>query len=411
MSTRRRPRRKRISSGRKKTRRLSQRGGEAKLGFADTHHLAHQIGTHHLAHQIRSRTKHTAAKATQNFDRANDELATAIQEGVARGKQIYKDVSEAPAREVGRAMDKKAEALREQGKDAAAESVEAGKEMAEEEVQAALGAIAQKEVGFVENMTAATAAEVVSEVPGVGPLAGEAIEGVYNQGKAVFDAKAEFDEKMEGIREKTAALEAKKEKLAGLAATPQDAVTGEAKAALQNEIDGHEVELSEHYSELALLEKRLEKEVQEFRALAADSRIKVYDNVNRLNKLVVRAKDDGLASKWKSVLDSLEKCVKADDPKDRERELKKFGEQLKEVAGMKELGDGQSEFEKLAAKTTSILEQGLELHHGSKSKHKSKGGNGSAPKPATEQGLKKLQSRRQSLSEARKRLRRRGVPV
>ena len=132
MSARHRSRRKRISSGRKKTRRLSQRGGDgkAKLAFADTHHIAHQISSH---------TKYTAAKAARKLNRANDEFTTAIQEGVARGKQIYKDVSEAPAREVGQAMDKKAEALREQGKNAAAESVEASKEMAEEEVQAALG--------------------------------------------------------------------------------------------------------------------------------------------------------------------------------------------------------------------------------------------------------------------------------
>ena len=406
MSGRHRSRRKRISSGRKKkTRRLSQKGGDggAKLGFADTHHLAHQIS---------SRTKNTASKATQNFDRANDELATAIQEGVARGKQIYKDVSEAPAREVGRAMDKKAEALREQGKNAAAESVEASKEMAEEEVQAALGAIAQKEVGFVENMTAATAAEIVSEVPGVGPLAGEAIEGVYNQGKAVFDAKAEFDAKMDGIREKAAALEAKKEKLAGLAANSQDAVAGEAKAALQNEIDGHEAELSKDYGELAQLEKRLEKEVQEFTALARDSRVKVYDNINRLNKLVVQAGNSKLTDSWESVLASLEDCVKADGPDNREHALKEFEKQLKEVAGMEELGEKQSEFKKLAAKTTSILEQGLDLHHGSKSKPKSEGGKGGTSTPiTTEQKLERLQSRRQALSEARKRLRRKGVPV
>lgn len=394
MSTRHRSRRKRISSGRKKTRRLQRGGdGEAKLGFADTHHLAHQIS---------SRTKNTAAKATQNLNRANDELSTAIQEGVARGKQIYKDVSEAPAREVGRAMDKKAEALREQGKDAAAESVEAGKEMAEEEVQAALGAIAQKEVGFVENMTAATAAEVVSEVPGVGPLAGEAIEGVYNQGKAVFDAKAEFDEKMEGIREKTAALEAKKEKLAGLAVNPQDVVAGVAE---------DEAELSKHYGELAQLEKRLEKEVQEFRALARDSRIKVYDNINRLNNLVVQAENPELAKEWERVLASLDECIKADDPDNRARALEGFEKQLKEVAGMEELGEKRSEFKKLAAKTTSVLEQGLKLHHGPKSKPKSRGGNGSVPKPAIEQKLKELRTRRQALSEARERLREEGLSV
>ena len=405
MSGRHRSRRKRISSGRKKkTRRLSQRGGdrEAKLGFADIHHLAHQISSH---------PTYAPAKAARNLNRANDELATAIQEGVARGKQIYKDMSEAPAREVGRAMDKKAEALREQGKDAAAESVEASKEMAEEEVQAALGAIAQKEVGFVENMAAATAAEVVSEVPGIGPLAGEAIEGVYNQGKAVLGAKAEFDTKMEGIREKAAALEAKKEKLAGLAANPQDAVTAAAKAELQNEIDGHETELSKHYSELAQLEKRLEKEVQEFRALARDSRVKVYDNINRLNNLIVQADDDKLAGKWESVLGSLEYSIKADDPGKRAHALEEFKKQLEVVAEMKELGDKQSEFKKLAAKTDSLLEQGLKLHHGSKSKPKSRGGNGSAPNPAIEQKLKELQSRQQIFSEARKRLRAVGAQV
>ena len=398
MSTRHRSRRKRISSGRKKkTRRLSQRGGdrEAKLGFADIHHLAHQISSR------------TTAKATQNLNRANDELATAIQEGVERGRQIYKDVSEAPAREVGQAMDRKAEALREQGKDAAAEELEDSKEMAEAEVQAALGAIAQKEVGFVENMAAATAAEVVSEVPGVGPLAGEAIEGVYNQGKAVFDAKAEFDEKMEDIREKAAALKAKKEKLAGLATNSQDEMTDVAKAELQNEIDHHETELSKHYGELAQLEKRLEKEVQEFRALARDSRIKVYDNINRLNNLIVQADDDKLAGEWESVLGSLEACIKADDPDNRAHALEEFKKQLNAVAGMKELGEKQSEFKKLAAKTDSLLEKGLELHHGSKSKPKSRGGNGSAPK----QKPKKLQPRRQALSEARKRLRADGIPV
>jgi len=299
-------------------------------------------------------------------------------------------------------MDKKAEALREQGKDAAAESVEAGKEMAEEEVQAALGAIAQKEVGFVENMTAATAAEVVSEVPGVGPLAGEAIEGVYNQGKAVFDAKAEFDEKMEGIREKTAALEAKKEKLAGLAVNPQDVVAGVAE---------DEAELSKHYGELAQLEKRLEKEVQEFRALARDSRIKVYDNINRLNNLVVQAENPELAKEWERVLASLDECIKADDPDNRAHALEGFGNQLEEVAGMEELGEKQSEFKKLAAKTTSVLEQGLKLHHGPKSKPKSRGGNGSVPKPAIEQKLKELRTRRQALSEARERLREEGLSV
>lgn len=405
MSTRCRSKRKHISSGRKKTRRLSQRGGDgqAKLAFADTQHLAHQISSH---------PKYAAAKAARNLNRANDELATAIQEGVARGKQIYKDVSKAPAREVGQAMDRKAEALREQGKDAAAEELEDSKEMAEEEVQAALGAIAQKEVGFVENMAAATAAEVVSEVPGVGPLAGEAIEGVYNQGKAVFDAKAEFDEKMEGIREKAAALEAKKEKLAGLATTSQDEVTGDVKAALQNEIDDHETELSKHYNELAQLEKRLEKEVQEFRALARDSRIKVYDNINRLNNLIVQVNDDELTGKWESVLASLEDSIKADGPDNRERALKEFEEQLKAVAGMKELGDKQSEFKKLAAKTDSLLEQGLELHNGSKSTPKSEGGKGGSSTPImAEQKPKKLQSRRQALSEARKRLRADGIPV
>ena len=396
MSSRHRSRRKRISSGRKKkTRRLSQRGGDgqAKLGFADTHHLAHQISSH---------PKYAAEKAAQNLNRGNDELETAIQEGVARGKQIYKDVSEAPAREVGQAMDKKAEALREQGKNAAAESVEASKEMAEEEVQAALGAIAQKEVGFVENMTAATAAEVVSEVPGVGPLAGEAIEGVYNQGKAVFDAKADFDQKMEGIREKTAALEAKKEKLAALGANPQDVMAGVAE---------DEAELSKHYNELAQLEKRLEKEVQEFRALARDSRIKVYDNIKRLNNLVVQAENPELTKKWERVLASLDECIKADDPDNRARALEGFEKQLEVVAGMEELGNKRSEFKKLAAKTTSVLEQGLKLHHGPKPKPKSRGGNGGAPKPAIEQKLKELRTRRQALSEARERLREEGLPV
>ena len=397
MSTRRRS--KHISSGRRKTRRLTQRGGDgqARLGFARTHQLAHQISSR------------TTAKATQNFDRANDELAKAIQDGVKRGRQIYKDVSEAPAVEVGRAIDKRADALREQGKNAAAESVEASKEMAEAEVQAALGAIAQKEVGFVENMTAATAAEVVSEVPGVGPLAGEAIEGIYNQGKAVFDAKAEFDERMEMIKEKTAALEAKKEKLADLASNPTDVM---AKAALQKDIDGHESDLSDHYDSLAALEERLENEVDNFTVLAHDSRIKVYDNVNRLNNLIVQAENPGLAEEWKSVLASLEDCIKADGPDNRERALKEFEEQLKAVAGMKELGDKQSEFQKLAAKTSSILEEGLEQHHGSKSTPKSEGGKGGSSTPImAEQKPKKLQPRRQALSEARKRLRADGIPV
>ena len=394
MSTRRRSKQKHISSGRKNTRRLSHKGGneEARLAFAHTHHLAHQISS-----QI-------TVKATQSFDRANDELATAIQEGIKRGRQIYKDVSEAPAREVGEAIDQKAEALREQGKDAAAKSVEDSKEMAEEEVQTALRAIAQKEIGFVENMTVATAAEVVSEVPGVGPLAGEAIEGVYNQGKAVFDAKADFDEKMEGIREKAAALEAKKAKLVGLTANPQNAVpreAEEAKAALQKEIDGHKAKLSKHYDELALLEKRLEEEVQKFRALARDSRIKVYDNINRLNNLVVQSDNPKLADEWKNVLASLEACMETEDPEERKHRLKDFEEKLRVV---KELGDKQSEFEKLASETSSILEQGLDLHHGSNSKPKSKGGKGATKK-------KKLQSRRQILSEARKRLRKGGLPV
>lgn len=375
-------------------RRLSQKGGneETRLAFAHTHHLAHQISS-----QI-------TVKATKSFDRANDELATAIQEGIKRGRQIYKDISEAPAREVGEVIDQKAEALREQGKDAAAESVEDSKEMAEEEVQTALRAIAQKEIGFVENMTVATAAEVVSEVPGVGPLAGEAIEGIYNQGKAVFDAKAEFDEKMEGIREKAAALKAKKAKLTDFAVNLQNAVpreAEEAKAALQKEIDGHKAKLSKHYDELALLEKRLEEEVQKFRALARDSRIKVYDNINRLNNLVVQSDNPKLADEWKNALMSLEACMETKDPEERKHRLKDFEEKLRVV---KELGDKQSEFEKLASETSSALEQGLDLHHGSNSKPKSKGGKGATKK-------KKLQSRRQILSEARKRLRKEGIPV
>lgn len=402
MSTRRRSRRKRISSGRKKTRRLSQKGGDDKacLSFAHTHHLAHQIKS-----QI-------TVKATQSFDRANNELATDIQEGIDRGSEYVKDVSEAPAREVGQAIDKKAEALREQGKDAAAESVEDSKEIAEEEVQTALRAIAQKEIGFVENMTVATAAEVVSEVPGVGPLAGEAIEGVYNQGKAVFDAKAEFDEKMEGIREKAAALEAKKAKLTGLAANLQDAVPGKAvvaKADLQKEIDGHETELSKHYGELYLLEKRLEEEVQKFTALARDPRIKVYDNINRLNNIVVQAESPKMTIEWKSAELILENCIKTENPENRKNELNEFEKQLKKMKKMKELGDKQSEFEKLASETTSTLEQGLDLHHGSKPK--SEGGKGSATKPMTKKKRKKFQSSRRKPREHQKRLRKKRFPV
>jgi hypothetical protein len=78
---------------------------------------------------------------------------------------------------------------------------------------------------------------------------------------------------------------------------------------------------------------------------------------------------------------------------------------------MEELGEKRSEFKKLAAKTTSVLEQGLKLHHGPKSKPKSRGGNGSVPKPAIEQKLKELRTRRQALSEARERLREEGLSV
>lgn len=392
MSSRRWSRDKRISSVRTKRRRRSQKGGiHAKLKFADMHHLAHQIS---------SATKQTATKATQNFGQTNDELATAILKGVERGRQLYKEFNAAPARVIGQAIDKKAKALREQGKDAAAESLEASKEMAMEEVQTALRAIAQKEIGFVENMTVATAAEIVSEVPGVGPLAGEAIEGVYNQGKAVFDAKAEFDEKMEGIREKAATLKAKKDKLVSLATGSLDA---EDNVAIQKEIDDHETELRKHYDDMALLENRLEKEIEEFTALARDPRIKVYDNVNRLNNIVVQVNNNKVTKEWEDVLISLDNCIKAEDPEVRRRKLKDFEKKLNAMEGLERK---QEEFKKLSMETSNILDQGLEIHHSSRPRSK-----GGAAPATTKHKLEMLQTRRQSLSEARKRLRKQGFPV
>lgn len=373
MSTRRRSRRKRISSGRKKTRRLSQRGGDgkAKLAFAD------------------------------------NELATTIREGIKQGRQIYKDDSELPAQGIGKAIDQKAEALREQGKDAAAASVEASKEMTKEQLQIALGTITQKEVGFLENMMAATTAEVVSEVPGIGPLAGEVIEATYNQGKALFAAKAEFDEKMKVIKEKTATLEANKAKLAGLAANPQ-AVSE--SAALQKEIDGHKAELSKHANDLTALEKRLGSELDKFVSLASDIRIRVYHDVTDMNNLVLQAKNSKLTDAWKETLGSLEACVEEGDPEQRKIKLNDFEEKLKVVKGMEELGEKRPDFDKLAAETTSMLEQGLELHHGSKPRTRSEGRKGGAPSTIAEK-LNKFQSRRQINDEARKRLRQEGFSV
>ena len=317
-------RRKHISLARKKR----QRGGNP-----NHHDVAKIISTHYAL-----------KSAAQGSD-----VVKGIQEGVEQGEEIVDKVDkgkEIVGQVVGQVLDKKADALKRQGNNAAAQSLNASKEIAKAEVQTTLDVIVHNEIGFVENMGVATVAEGVSELPGVGPIIGEALEGIYNQGKAVYKAKTEFDKKMEVIRNKEAELQAKKDALLKL--NPEDV---DAKKALQEEIRKHKKKIRKHKAKLSKLDKQVKEEVEKFIELASKSHIKLANILHQMNKLVENAHNENVTNKWEKALKSLDEVLQ------KKTNIEKFKANLEGVNGLQ---DNQKEFDKLTGEIINTLSQAAE---------------------------------------------------
>lgn len=232
---------------------------------------------------------------TGSISDAHSRNMAAIQEGIARAKELIKTAGEGVKPQVTQELEK-------QGiPDVTAEETAA-------EINEGLAIVAKNEAGFVTNMLAATAAEGVSEVPVVGPMLGEAIEGVWNQGKAVINAKAEIDDKMRELKEKQA-------KLAQLHDLGHHA-TDEAQK-LTEEIGAHGKEITE-------LENKLASEAREFGTAVSrhGHKVNLIGPINAMNGVVETlkkttdnpAKTKELEDAWVAALTDLDTYMKANPP-------------------------------------------------------------------------------------------------
>ena len=135
---------------------------------------------------------------------AVQEAETAFDKGKEEGQAVSNIVTN-PKAVIEKAMDKKTQEMKEQAnkltgkareeKMKAIETLEENRDKMVDKISAYVQVfgpiVLEEEGGFLGQMTATTISEVVSEIPGVGPIIGEALEGVFQQVVAV---KGIYDE-------------------------------------------------------------------------------------------------------------------------------------------------------------------------------------------------------------------------
>ena len=146
---------------------------------------------------------------------AVQEAETAFDKGKEEGQAVSNIVTN-PKAVIEKAVDKKTQEMKEQANKLTGkareekmkdiQTLEENRDKTVDKISAYVQVfgpiVLEEEGGFVGQMTATTISEVVSEIPGVGPIIGEALEGVFQQLVAVKGIYDEAQGKYQQVQDK-----------------------------------------------------------------------------------------------------------------------------------------------------------------------------------------------------------------